>query len=151
MNTNHRWLLGLLTKNNPTLLNLSLLILRLTAGIILFVIGSGKVMGWFGGMGLTVTVQMFVSKMGIPAPLAYLSCFAEFLGGFFLIIGFLTRPAALAVVINMTVATIVTLPMGFFFGKAGYPFCLLIMALVILLAGPMAYSVDAFFFGVDAR
>lgn len=151
MNTQRPLLLELLSKTHPALLDASLLLLRLSAGIILFVIGSGKVMGWFGGMGLTATIQMFVLKMGIPTPLAYLSCLTEFIGGFLLIIGFLTRPAALAVAINMTVATITILPKGFFFGGAGYPFCLLVMAVVILLSGPRAYSADAFLFGIDAH
>jgi putative oxidoreductase len=80
--------------------------------------------------------------MGIPAFLAYTSMFTEFIGGFLLIVGFLTRPAAFAVMINMLVATILTLPMGFFV-VAAYPLSLTISAVIILLAGPMAYSIDS--------
>jgi putative oxidoreductase len=86
---------------------------------------------------------MFTTQMGIPAPLAYASCFAEFLGGLALLLGLLTRPAAAIVAVNMAVATFVMLPKGFLMGGAAYPFCLLVMALAILLAGPGAFSLDA--------
>jgi uncharacterized membrane protein YphA (DoxX/SURF4 family) len=57
--------------------------------------------------------------------------------------GFLTRPAAFALAINMLVATILTGPGNFFMGGGAYPCSLFISCLVILLAGPMAYSFDA--------
>ncbi|HSC34775.1 MAG TPA: DoxX family protein [Thermodesulfobacteriota bacterium] len=132
----------LLTETNTTLLNVSLLLLRLTVGIILFLAGAGKVLGWFGGMGIDATLDIFVSQMGIHPILAYLSCYTEFIGGFLLIVGLLTRPAAFAIMINMLVAGIVTLPNGFMAG-ASYPFSMMVSSIVILLAGPMAYSLDA--------
>jgi len=66
----------------------------------------------------------------------------ELIGGLLLIAGLLTRPAAFAVTINMLVATVVTLPRGFLM-VAAYPFSLMIGALVVQLAGPMAYSLDS--------
>ena len=131
----------LLTGTNDKLLGTCILLLRCTIGGILFVVGAGKVFGWFGGIGLEVTIQMFVTKAGIPAPLAYLSCFTEFVGGLLLILGLLTRPAAFAVTINMLVATIMTMPRGFI-AFASYPFTLMIIAIVIMLTGPMFYSFD---------
>lgn len=131
-----------LTCTNATLLNISLLFLRLAVGIILFVAGAGKVLGWFGGQGMEATLDIFISKMGIHPILAYLSCYTEFIGGFLLIVGLLTRPAAFVITINMLVATVMTLPNGFMTG-ASYPFSMMVSSLVILLAGPMAYSLDA--------
>jgi len=131
-----------LTCTNAALLNTSLLLLRLAVGIILFVAGAGKVAGWFGGMGMDATINIFVTNMGFHPLLAYLSCYTEFIGGFLLIVGLLTRPAAFALTINMLVAGIVTLPNGFMTG-ASYPFSMMVSSLVILLAGPMAYSLDA--------
>jgi putative oxidoreductase len=133
----------LLTATNTTLLNICLLLLRWTVGIILFAVGDGKVFGWFGGQGIEATIAIFVSKMGISAFLAYLSCYTELIGGFLLIVGLLTRPAAFAVTINMLVATLIMLPNGFIMGGADFPFSLMISSLIILLAGPMAYSLDA--------
>lgn len=132
----------LLIATNTRLLDVSLLLLRLTVGIILFLAGAGKVFGWFGGMGIEATIDIFVSKMGIHPILAYLSCYTEFIGGFLLIVGLLTRPAAFAIMINMLVATLVTLPNGFLTG-ASYPFSMMVSSIIILLAGPMAYSLDA--------
>ena len=131
-----------LTRTNTGLLNISLLLLRCTVGLILFVAGAGKVFGWFGGFGLQATLGYFATS-GIPAFWAYVSCFTELIGGFLLIIGFLTRPAAFALFINMLVAVLVTGTKNFFAGGAAYPFTLMICSLVILLIGPMAYSLDA--------
>jgi putative oxidoreductase len=133
-----------LTQTNTSLLNISLLLLRCTVGLILFAAGAGKVFGWFGGFGLQATLGYY-STSGIPSFWAYVSSFTELIGGFLLIIGFLTRPAALALSINMLVAVIVTGTKGFFTGGAAYPFTLMICSLVILLTGPMAYSLDALF------
>ena len=134
--------MNLMIKTNATLLNISLLLLRLTVGIILFLAGAVKVFGWFGGQGIDATIDIFVSKMGIHPILAYLSCYTEFIGGFLLIVGLLTRPAAFAIMINMLVAVLVTLPNGFLVG-ASYPFSMMVSSIIILLAGPMAYSLDA--------
>ena len=137
----------ILKETNPNLVSLSLLFLRCTIGILLFIAGSGKLFGWFGGYGMEATIQGF-SKIGISMPLTYLSTYTEFLGGLLLIIGLLTRPVAFAVMINMLVATLVTLPHGFM-GPTGAqtPFLFLVIDIVILLAGPMAYSVDRIIFG----
>ena len=132
----------LLIATNRTLVDVALLLLRLTVGVILFVVGAGKVLGWFGGQGMQATVQGFAT-MGIPASFTYLSSYTEFIGGALLAIGLWTRPAALLITINMLVATYVMLPGGFFLGGAAYPFTLGVVSLAILLAGPMAYSMDA--------
>jgi putative oxidoreductase len=133
----------ILTGTSARLLDTAILLIRCNVGVILFVVGAGKVLGWFGGRGIEVTIQNFVSKMGIAPWLAYLSCYTELIGGFLLIVGLLTRPVAVAVTVNMLVATLVSMPRGFFIGGAAYPFSLMIAAVVILLAGPMAYSADA--------
>lgn len=131
---------------NPTLISVSVLLLRCTVGILLFVAGSGKVLGWFAGYGMEATLQGY-AKMGLSAPLAYVSMFTELLGGLLLVIGLLTRPVAFAIMINMLVATIVSLPGGFM-GPTGAqtPFIFLMIDIAILLAGPMTYSLDTVIF-----
>lgn len=132
----------LLIGTNIKLLSLCLLMLRGTAGIILFITGSGKTLQWFHGFGMDATIQFF-SQMGFSSFWAYVSSYTEFIGGFLLMIGFLTRPAAIAVFINMLVATIVAWPNGFVSQQpASFPFSLMISALVVILAGPMMFSVD---------
>lgn len=141
--------MGLLTGTNKTLISISILLLRLVLGGILFVAGAGKVFGWFGGMGLEATLESF-TQMGFSAPLAHLSNYTELIGGLLIAIGLLTRPAALAIAINMLVAAVVSLPQGFMMG-ASFPFSLFVVSLAILLSGPMSISVDALLFGKDAR
>src|SRR5664280_1255649 len=135
----NKFITKLLMVNSPTLLSICLLLLRITVGVILFVVGSGKVLGWFGGHGMETTIKFFVTKQGFTPLLAYMSAYTEFIGGFLLIIGLLTRPVAFAIVINMAVAGIVLLPRGFITGAA-YPFSLMISALIILC---LLYTSDA--------
>ena len=127
---------------NARVLSLCLFLLRGTVGVVLFMTGAGKVFGWFGGFGMAATLE-FYAKSGFGAPLAYLSIYTELIGGVLLVLGLLTRPAAFAVMINMLVATISMWPRGFIVGGAAFPFSFLVSAIIILLAGPMAYSVDA--------
>jgi putative oxidoreductase len=138
-----------LTDSNSSLLSSGILIIRLTIGILLFAAGSGKVLGWFGGYGVEKTLQGF-SQMGFSAFLAYLSMYTELIGGILLILGLFTRFAAFAVTINMIVATIVSLPRGFL-GPTGAQtaFIFLMMSLVILLSGPLTYSIDHLMFSRD--
>jgi putative oxidoreductase len=131
-----------LTATNDTLLGIALLLLRGAVGGILFAAGAGKVFGWFGGMGMEATVESFAAHSGISAPWAYLSTYTELVGGLLLALGLLTRPAAIAVAVNMLVAGILTIPMGFL-AVAAYPFSLMASAAAIAVAGPMRYSLDA--------
>lgn len=135
----------MLISYDKNLLNTGILLLRCTVGIIIFMVGSGKVAGWFGGFGLHTSIQFYI-KMGIAVPLAYASIFTEFIGGFLLTAGLFTRPAAFAVTINMAVATLIMLPKGFVSGGASYPFSLFIIAMAIMLTGPMDFSLDALIF-----
>lgn len=138
-----------LTVTNAKLLNFCIFLLRCTVGAILFGHGAGKVLQWFGGYGMEATIKFF-SQQGIPESLAYVSSYTEFLGGALLIIGFFTRPVAFAVMINMTVASVVSWAGGFI-GPTGaeYPFSLLISSIIILLAGPMKISLDFLLFNRD--
>ena len=141
----NKLIIKIFTGTNSTFLDICLLLLRITVGVILFVVGSGKVMGWFGGHGLQSTLFYFVSKQGFTVFLTYMSIYTEFIGGFLLVIGLLTRPAAFVVMINMIVAGIVSIPRGFVTGAA-FPFSLMISAIIILLAGPMLFSLDSLIF-----
>jgi putative oxidoreductase len=77
---------------------LALLVMRLALGAIMVAHGYHKVFG-----GLHHFAQM-VGSMGLPAWLAYVSAFTEFLGGLLLLAGFFTRLAAFAVCIDLVVA-----------------------------------------------
>jgi len=133
-------------------LSLALFALRIILGVVFFAHGAQKVFGWFGGYGLTGTVGYFKNVVHVPAPLAYLGPFVEFVGGVLLLFGAFTKFAALGIFIMMLVATFkVHLPMGFFLsgkgdGKGqGYEFALTlaVISLVLVLLGGGLYSIDS--------
>lgn len=141
----------LLINTNNELLSTGVLLLRCIAGIILFVVGSGKVFGWFGGFGMDVTLQFYL-KSGIAYPFAYMSIYTEFIGGILFTIGLLTRLSAIAILINMLVATIIMLPNGFL-GPSGasYPFTFFVIVLTVLLTGPLSLSIDSFILNIKEK
>ena len=143
--------MSLLVGTNKRLLSIGILLFRCAVGLILFVAGAGKVFGWFGGMGLKATIDIFDAQMGIHPFWTYLSCYTELIGGFLLMPGLLTRPAAFALFINMLVATIFVGPKNFFMGGGAYPFSLMISSLLIVLSGPMLFSLDAVLFGAKKK
>jgi putative oxidoreductase len=97
-----------------TLPSWAITVVRVTLGVIFFVHGAQKVLGWFGGHGLKGTVG-FLTSTGLPVPIAYAVCFFEFFAGLGLIFGLLTRPSALAVIIVMVGAIAkVNAPNGLF-------------------------------------
>ncbi|WP_420854526.1 DoxX family membrane protein [Solitalea lacus] len=63
------------------------------------------------------------------------SIYTELIGGLQLMVGLIIHPVAIAVFINMLVATITMMPKGFIVGGAFYPFSLIISSLIILLSG----------------
>jgi putative oxidoreductase len=129
----------------------TLTLMRLILGIVFFLHGSQKMLGWFGGYGFSGTMQFFTGMMHIPAPLGVLAICAEFFGGIGLILGFLTRIAALGIAVNMMVAILlVHMANGPFMNWAGnqkgegYEYHLLTLALAIplMVRGAGAFSVD---------
>ena len=129
----------------------SMLVIRVVLGVIFFAHGAQKVLGWFGGHGLEGTTG-FLGSLGIPLPVAYLVCFFELFGGIGLIVGLLTRLAALAIAVVMVGAIVkVHWQHGFFLnwsltpGKGhGYEanLALLAMAVACLIAGGGVWSLD---------
>lgn len=136
-NPSGKWLYD----TKPVLLNNAILLARITVGGLLCYAGGAKLFGWMG-FSLQDAVAGY-AKSGFSAPLAYMSIFTEFIGGALLVIGLFTRPAAFAVIINMAVATWVTMPGGLVGPTGGHvPLMYLVMTIIIFLSGPMAYSVD---------
>jgi len=128
------------------------LVVRLALGIIFFAHGAQKVVGWFEGPGLKGTVGYMKQALGVPAPLAALAAFIEFLGGIGMIVGLLVRPAAIGFIVVMLVAIATVHGRNGLFinfsntpGKGhGYEFNLALaaMALSILIGGAGAFSID---------
>jgi putative oxidoreductase len=83
----------------------------------------------------------FVVSLGMPHWLGYVSVATEFIGGIFLILGFLTRFAAFMVAGNMIVALVkVNIHHGY--SGSEYTLSLIAMAILLVLTGSGAAATD---------
>jgi putative oxidoreductase len=119
-------------------LDTTLLMLRVIVGVIFMAHGAQKMFGAFDGPGLAAVVD----GMG---PLGYLVAIGEFFGGLGLIVGFLSRfsAAALIVIMGGAIATVHGAN-GFFMSDKGFEYNLALIGLLIptLVLGPGAYAVN---------
>jgi len=142
-----------ITSNKPlfelnTSVNISLLLIRFTIGLILFLHGLQKVFGLFGGSGLKNWNTYLKKSFNLPEFVGYTSAFTEMIFGFFLIIGLFTRVSSIIMIVFMLFATfMVHWKNGFFITKNGYEYCLLIIVCLTALTimGGGEYSVDSKF------
>lgn len=120
----------------------AVLLLRLWLGAMMIMHGYGKV---FGGIeGFTTGVE----EMGFPAPelFAWAAALSEFGGGMLMLLGLFTRPAAIFVSCTMFVAAFVG-HLDDPFGDKELSLTYLVLAVVLLLAGPGRFSLDQKLFG----
>lgn len=122
------------------------LALRVPVGLILAAHGAQKLFGWFGGYGLEGTGQWLASIGLEPGYLmALLAGGAEFFGGLALVLGLLTRPAAVVAAFTMLVAIFaVHIGNGLFMANNGYEYALTLFAATVALAiqGAGRFAVD---------
>lgn len=133
--------------------NIPALIARVAAAVAIFPHGAQKLFGWFGGLGLAGTFDVFTNAMGIPWLLVLLVIIVESAGSVFLFLGLGTRLAALSIAFNFIGVLIVDIwGNGFFMNWGGAEgqgegleyFVLLFGLLVIsLIAGGGKASLDA--------
>ena len=96
---------SLLNKMLTSKAGVAALILRAPIGLILAAHGAQKLFAWFGGYGLEGTGQWMASIGITPGYLmALLAGSAEFFGGLALVLGLLTRPAAVVSAFTMLIA-----------------------------------------------
>jgi putative oxidoreductase len=128
-----------------------LTIARIVIGIIFFAHGAQKMLGWFGGHGFKATVEGLTTQLHIPVPLAALVISAEFFGGLGLIVGLLSRIAALGIFLAMLGAIAMVhyrygLFMDWFGNQKGhgieYHLIVMALALVVIVKGAGAFSMD---------
>lgn len=121
------------------------LVLRVTLGVMF--IAHSLVLKHFTYT-LPGTAQFFES-IGLPGALAYLTFWAELLGGIALVAGFATRWVALALIPILIGATWVHIGNGWVFSAANggweYPVFLIAVSLVQSLLGDGAYAFSKVF------
>jgi putative oxidoreductase len=133
--------MSFLFESDPRHHSKAIAILRIVVGIVFLVHGWQKVfqMGFSGVTG-------GFSHMGVPAPgvTGPFIALVELLGGAALIVGLLTRLAALGLVADMAGAILFVHFKNGFFSPMGYeyPLTLLVASLAVLIAGPGAWAID---------
>ncbi len=128
------------------MVGLGLLILRLVVGLTVAAHGAQKLLGWFGGGGITGT-RGFVTRLQFrPTELwTWAVILGEFGGGLLMALGLLSPIGNFGVMGAMAVAMwVVHRPKGFFNTAGGIEFPLQIaaVALALSLMGPGPYSLD---------
>jgi putative oxidoreductase len=131
--------------------SIPLFLIRLSLGAVMFAHGAQKALGWYGGPGIEKTIQIFTSKMNFPVWLILLLVVIEFFGSLGLIVGFLTRLAALGIGTSLAVCAYLNhFQNGFFmnwFGTQkgeGFEFHILAVgiALALVIKGGGFLSID---------
>ncbi|MGE3171000.1 MAG: DoxX family protein [Planctomycetota bacterium] len=134
----------LLPRTSP---DLGLLALRVMLAAVFLFHGSQKLFGWFGGYGLSATID-WMGSIGIPAPAVSgtLAALTEFGGGLALLTGVLFRPMMLPLAFTMSVAAFVGHGgKGFDVQQGGmeYPLTLMVAAASLFLTGPGRFALGA--------
>jgi putative oxidoreductase len=126
-------------------------LIRITLGVIFFAHGAQKLFGWFGGVGLKDTMRTMHQFLGLPIPVAFLAIATEFFGGTGLMVGLLSRVAALGIGVTMVAAILMVhgrygLFLNWFGDRKGHGFeyhlLAIALAAVIIARGAGAVSLD---------
>ena len=118
-------------------------LVRVVVGLWLMPHGAQKLFG-----GNAEGMARYFAKIGLepPLPFVYAAGSVEFFGGFLLVIGLLTRPAAVAVFVLLFVAVVkVHMANGFFVTNGGYEYAMMWMflSLAVAIRGGGPFSFDA--------
>lgn len=124
-------------------ISVGLLVLRIGIGIAFMIHGYPKIFG-----GHAEGLAGGLAKAGIPGGImaAYLAGAAEFFGGLAMILGFLFRPATLALAVTMAVALAFHLSLGDPFVKFSHAFEDLVLFIALMITGPGKFSFDYLWF-----
>ena len=136
--------------------DITVLIIRLVLGGVIFAHGAQKLFGWFGGGGFENTMGYFTGTVGVPYFVGILVILGESFGALALALGFLSRFMALSIFVIMMGALYFDHAQNGFFmnwfgnrpGGEGIEFDLLAfgLSLAVVIIGSGRYSVDKYLF-----
>ena len=135
--------------------DITLLIIRITLGIVIFAHGAQKLFGWFGGYGYEGTTHYFTDTVGLPYVVGLLVILGESLGALALILGLFGRFMSVGIFIIMLGALYFDhAQYGFYMnwfgnqGGEGYEFDILTfgLSLAVIINGSGAFSLDRYIF-----
>jgi putative oxidoreductase len=129
------------------LVTAGLLVLRLVLGLTMAAHGAQKLLGWFGGPGLTGFGAM-LEQLGVRPgrSWAIVAAVVEFAGGLLVVAGLITPIAALFLAGDLLVAILTThLTSGFWNRDGGYEFPLALLGglVALSLVGPGTAALDS--------
>ncbi|MEP9465529.1 DoxX family protein [Xanthomonas euvesicatoria] len=126
-------------------LSSALLMLRIAGGGFLLPHGLGKLLGWFGGPGLTGFAAE-LQQFGLPsaAPLPLLLALMQTLSGLAVLLGMWTRASAALAALFIATTVLVALPNGWFWMHGGmeYPLMWMVVLLSLAAVGGGDWSLD---------
>ncbi|WP_372176734.1 DoxX family protein [Xanthomonas axonopodis pv. phyllanthi] len=116
-------------------LSSALLMLRIAGGGFLLPHGLGKLLGWFGGPGLTGFAAE-LQQFGFPsaAPLPLLLALMQTLSGLAVLLGMWTRASAALAALFIATTVLVAIPNGWFWMHGGMEYSLMWMVVLLSLA-----------------
>jgi putative oxidoreductase len=126
------------------------LILRMMISAVIFPHGAQKMLGLFGGYGITGTMKYFTGVVHLPFFLGVLVILIEFFAPLALLVGFATRFWSFALMILM-VGIIITVHHSYFFMNwfgnqkiEGFEYFLLVigMSFSLVITGAGSFSLD---------
>jgi putative oxidoreductase len=132
---------------SPQTLSVGLLVIRVVIGFVMAAHGAQKLLGWFGGYGLTRTGEFF-AHLGFRPGRAFAAAasLTEITGGFLVALGFL-GPVGPALVISVMIVAAITVHWehGLFASENGIevPLLYATVAVALVLTGYGRYSLDA--------
>ncbi len=109
-----KWLVQLVLLGSGDLEQYAILVIRLSIGLFFAISGANKL--FVAGGTKPVYETLVKAKIPFPHEMAYFVSGVEFVGGLFVMVGFLSTPACLALLVDMIVATLtaalLTIPKG---------------------------------------
>lgn len=122
--------------------NFALLVMRVGIGAMMVLHGYPKLLGGPERWGKLGGAMENFGITYAPEFWGFMAAFAETIGGLLLVLGYMTRPAALLLFITMVVATTKHIMGGDPFSKAYHAIELAVVCFGLFILGPGKYSID---------